>query len=464
MFFDDADRYGLGHKALDQVGWATRFFDYDNDGNLDLFVINGHTIPIEDDPTQLRPLRSQLFWNERKGRGYFHEVGAVSGEFWRTPHVGRGGATFDYDLDGDEDLVVVLHGAPAQLLRNDGGNQNGALRIRLRQPTGNRFALGARVLLTAGDKTQVALVGAQGSYLSQHAVGEVSFGLGAAPLVDSLEVTWPDGTRAQAGPFLPHSLITWERGSRPALQSLPGRHTLDSQGPPAAADQRHFFELRRAAQDHRMAERFPEAVSGYLAALQAWPGHGDCLYYLGNCWIATGDEASALTAFERMEHFEPQSSQASMQIGFLRLPGGDPSLDDLPAAQRAFARCHDLNAEESRPALMLGITAMLTGDLPEAEQFLLGAGRLNPRSVQARWFAGQVAWLRGNKDLAESRLSEARVLATTTATSDSKSSEGDTKTGAALTAGGGIVLSPALERWRSVGEREGDAESEYGGL
>ncbi|MCF6284172.1 MAG: DUF111 family protein, partial [Candidatus Hydrogenedentes bacterium] len=77
IFFDEADRYGLGHKGLNKVGWATGFFDYNNDGALDLFVVNGHTIPLRDSPTQLEPMRSQLFWQEPKGRGFFHEVGAV---------------------------------------------------------------------------------------------------------------------------------------------------------------------------------------------------------------------------------------------------------------------------------------------------------------------------------------------------------------------------------------------------
>jgi len=145
IFFDDADRLGLGNKALDKVGWATGFFDYDNDGWLDLFVINGSTIPLQEDTRLLEPMRSQLFWHARSERSFFHEVGAVSGDFFREPYVGRGGATFDYDLDGDEDLVVIQHGGPALLLRNDGGNAHPALRVRLRQPEGNRFAIGARV-------------------------------------------------------------------------------------------------------------------------------------------------------------------------------------------------------------------------------------------------------------------------------------------------------------------------------
>jgi len=460
-FFDDGARYGLGHKALDKVGWATRFFDYDNDGALDLFVINGHTVPLEEQTSELEPMRSQLFWQDTSGQGFFHEVGAVSGEFWRQPFVGRGGASLDYDLDGDEDLVVVLHGTPAVLLRNEGGNALPSVRVRLRQPEGNRFALGARVLITAGGRQQLAIIGSQGSYLSQHAVGEVAFGLGEAALVEELEVTWPDGTREQVGPFLPYSLIDWERGSEPSSRSFPGRRQLDHEAPESVADQRRFFELRGVAQEHRLAGRTPEAIAGYFEALRLWPGHGDCLYYLGNCLVNWGDEASALVAFERMANFEPQSSQAPMQIGFLRLPGGDAGLDDLEAAERAFERCHELNGEESRPALMLGVVAMLRNDLDRAEELLLDSGHLNPRSIETRWFSGRVAWLRGDESLAAERLEEARALAAARGAGDSKSNEGDTKTGAALTSEG-IVLSDMLERWRSAGERSGSVDEEYG--
>ncbi|MCA9001699.1 MAG: VCBS repeat-containing protein, partial [Planctomycetes bacterium] len=83
IFMDGAARSGLGSTALDRVGWATRFFDYDNDGWLDLFVVNGHTIPLAQAPTQMRPMRSQLFWHVPGERNsFFHGVGAVSGEFF----------------------------------------------------------------------------------------------------------------------------------------------------------------------------------------------------------------------------------------------------------------------------------------------------------------------------------------------------------------------------------------------
>ena len=462
-FLDDADRFGLGHKALDRVGWATEFLDYDNDGWLDLYVINGSTIPLGEDPARLEPMRSQLFWHDRDERSFFHEVGAVSGDFWREARVGRGAASCDFDLDGDSDLLVVLHGDEAALLRNDGGNARASLRVRLRQEERNCFALGARVHVTAGGRTRLEVVGAQGSYLSQRAVGEVAFGLGDATVVDELRVRWPDGTEERAGPILPNSLVDWTRGAAPAVRAFPGRHERDAGGPDSVELQRRFFELREHGMAARLEGSFEEAVESYLEALALWPGHGDCLYYLANSWIETGEEAAALQALERLVGFEPQSNQGWMQIGRLRLPGGDPALDDTAAARRAFLRCQELNKAESRPETMLGIVAWLEGELDEAHTRFEKAARLNPKSIEARWFAGLVAWSREDAAQAGQWLTEARAIAGgSAAAGDSASNEGDTRAGGAMTSGRGVPLDEALERWKTLSQREGGPESEYG--
>ncbi|MCA9002815.1 MAG: ASPIC/UnbV domain-containing protein, partial [Planctomycetes bacterium] len=354
---------------------------------------------------------------------------------------------------GDSDLVVVVHGEKAALLRNDGGNRQPSVLIRLRQPEGNRFAIGARVEIGAGEHVASDSIGTQGSYLSQHAVGEVAFGLGAAGMVARITVTWPDGETESAGPFLAPSIVDWTRGSAPGVRSFPGRHDSDAKGPADVEAKREFYELRKVAQAARLAGDWTGAVDGYAAALRLWPGHGDCLYYLGNSWLELEQDAAALSAFERMVEFEPQSNQGWMQIGFLRLPGGDRALDDLDAAQAAFERCHELNSEESRPIEMLGVVAMLKGELDLAAENLAAAARLNPRSVPARWFGGRVALLRGDKETAQRLLDEAREAARA-AGGGSVSNEGDTASGRAMTSGGGARLDQVLERWRGVLERE----------
>lgn len=202
QFMDDADRYGLGQVALDYVGWGTSFFDYDNDGNLDLFVVNGSTLQQEEDPRRLRPESNLLFWNRGDGNGFYDASSIVqSGTVFRSQageaiseQVSRGAAVADYDRDGDLDLFVVNHDGPARLYRNEGENENHWLAVRLEGTASNRSAFGARMVVHTGSTDRVREVGAQGSYLSQNTLIQ-HVGLGEAKSVDSLTVQWPSGRR-----------------------------------------------------------------------------------------------------------------------------------------------------------------------------------------------------------------------------------------------------------------------------
>ncbi|MFQ5932966.1 MAG: CRTAC1 family protein, partial [Nitrospiraceae bacterium] len=192
-FMDEADRYGLGQIALDYIGWGTSFIDYDNDGRLDLFVVNGSTFQQRDNPRLLVPMIDQLFWNRGADEG-FYDVSAVSGEYFKREYVGRGAAFADYDNDGDVDVFVVNNGGPGVLLRNNGGNRNRWLKVRLEGRQSNRYAIGARLRLVIEKTVQVREVGTQSSYLSQNSLVE-HFGLGSHAEADTLEVIWPSGVR-----------------------------------------------------------------------------------------------------------------------------------------------------------------------------------------------------------------------------------------------------------------------------
>ena len=183
---------GIGFPTLPFVGFGVAFLDFDNDGRLDLAMANGH---ILDNAPLFRSgstyaQRRLLFRNTPAGR--FVEVGRMTGAAFTVPRVGRGLAVGDIDNDGDLDLLITNNGQDAELLRNDGGNRAHALLLRLRGSGRNTEAIGARVLVTTGSRTQERDIKAGSSYLSQNDL-RAHVGLGTATHADRIVVRWPSG-------------------------------------------------------------------------------------------------------------------------------------------------------------------------------------------------------------------------------------------------------------------------------
>jgi len=170
-------------------GWASTFADFDNDGHLDLFHVNGAgelaTGPGWDffvfDPSRLFVSNGDGTFTERSA-----ELGIVD------PQQGRGAAAFDYDRDGDLDLMTFNNQQPGRLYRNGGDRFVGFLTVRLRGFAPNVEAIGARVYATTGATTQMRELSAGSNYVSAEPA-EAHFGLGAATSVDELRIVWPDG-------------------------------------------------------------------------------------------------------------------------------------------------------------------------------------------------------------------------------------------------------------------------------
>lgn len=172
-------------------GWGLRFFDYDNDGDPDLLLVNGHP----DDFVEMHNARVKykeplvLFANDG---GDFRNVSNNSGAVFKRDFSGRGMSTGDFDNDGDLDIVVSNNGEAPLLLRNDGGNKNNWLGLTLVATKSNSAAVGAVITWQAGAMKRSRLKTGGGSYLASHDPREI-LGVGGATKIDSVEIRWPSG-------------------------------------------------------------------------------------------------------------------------------------------------------------------------------------------------------------------------------------------------------------------------------
>ena len=183
VFNDKSYSSGIAMPAGQFVGWSSSFIDYNNDGNVDIFKINGalkHLYGQED----------QLF--ENTGDGKFGDVSTESGKYFEKELVGRGACFGDYDNDGDIDAYIVNLNDYGVFLRNNKGNQNNWLIINLIGQSSNRDGIGSRVKVVSGGKVQTAQKKSTTGYLSQNDP-RMHFGLAKNETVERIEIRWPSG-------------------------------------------------------------------------------------------------------------------------------------------------------------------------------------------------------------------------------------------------------------------------------
>jgi hypothetical protein len=191
-FTDVSFQAGIATPTIPYVGWGTAFFDFDNDGWLDLFMVNGHVYPQVDTLDVGARYREPklLFLNQHDGT--FRNISELAGPAIRVPQVSRGAAFGDLFNDGRIDIVVGnLDGRPL-ILRNEGGAHNHWIEFELAGTKSNRLALNARLKAVAGDLVQVDEVRSGGSYLSQNDL-RIHFGLASHDHLDRIEILWPSG-------------------------------------------------------------------------------------------------------------------------------------------------------------------------------------------------------------------------------------------------------------------------------
>ncbi len=194
-FNDESAEFGLLQPTFPYTGFGTEWFDYDNDGHLDLFIANGAVNRIESLRGSPYPFNqnNQLFRNESGGRK-FREMTGVAGPALALSEVSRGAAFGDINNDGAIDIVVANNNGPVRLLLNQTRslNRNHWLLVRLEAAGGNRFAIGARVEVRLRGRNLLRRAHTDGSYLSANDI-RVHFGLGEDTKIEKLIANWPDG-------------------------------------------------------------------------------------------------------------------------------------------------------------------------------------------------------------------------------------------------------------------------------
>jgi hypothetical protein len=189
-FRDVAQANGVAKSTRLLSGWGLKYFDYDNDGAVDLFLANGHPDDMIDSYSMQVHYKEPLLLFHQDEDRKLHDVSAQAGPVFGQSFAARGLAVGDFDNDGAVDALIGVNGGAPVLLKNNAAKGNHWLGLKLEGVICNRDSIGARIVWKAGGKVKQRLKNNGGSYLSSHDPREV-LGLGAATRVDELEIHWP---------------------------------------------------------------------------------------------------------------------------------------------------------------------------------------------------------------------------------------------------------------------------------
>ncbi len=425
LFRDESQSRGIGTGSFARLAFGVNLFDADNDGDLDLYVANGHIdADIADfDPQATYAQRDHFYLND--GQGRFAEVTERAGPGLALEMVGRGSAVADYDNDGDMDLFIVHTQQRAVLLRNDTPPTNHYLALWLRGTQSNRDGLGARVAVRVGDQVLRAHARSASSYLSQ-SDPRLFFGLGRHTRAEGIEIIWPSGVRQELGPVRADQILQVVepvssqmvampsiKPSASALQEADGRsgelerfwRNAPLMLPPAVrapvplADPGEVERLKAQVQAHperaaahfalaealRQQRQYEAAISHYQRVLDLDPGYAAAYTGLGQVYSAQGAFAAAVPAFQEAARLDPDAAEPHYYLGNLAVRQSrseaavqhyERALKRNPAYLQAYVNLAGLHARQTdyRPAIAVfkrGLQA-----LPAHPELLLRLGRI----------------------------------------------------------------------------------------
>jgi hypothetical protein len=188
-FSDVAHQHEVAQATRLLSGWGLKFFDFDNDGAVDLLLANGHPDDMVEIASAGVKYKEPLLLF-RQEAGILRNISSEAGPVFAKSFASRGLAIGDFDNDGRSDVLVGINGGAPLLLKNNAGKENHWLGIKLKGVHCNRDAIGARLSWSVGGSHKTKLKNNGGSYLSSHDPREV-LGLGAATHVDWVEIKWP---------------------------------------------------------------------------------------------------------------------------------------------------------------------------------------------------------------------------------------------------------------------------------
>ena len=193
--FDDlAMPMGIGMPTRWMSGWGLKFFDYDNDGNLDIIVANGFPDDLVEQFSNRVTFKERMLLFHNSGKD-FQDLSAQSGPVFAKTFSSRGLAVGDFNNDGGLDVLISVNNEAPVLLRNEIGKLSHWLGVKLVGKKCNADAVGARIAYQSGDLKRGRFKTGGGSFLSSHDP-RVVLGIGNRPKLDWVEVTWPQPSGA----------------------------------------------------------------------------------------------------------------------------------------------------------------------------------------------------------------------------------------------------------------------------